>query len=123
MADNFHFDITGAPLFDCLNIAFLGSPSRKASHWIIESRENELPVLILSWREGKNTVQFPSPMNAEDCEPFITAWLRSIDYGSEPDHDGDNSKGWRVYNEMWGRINNSTYSFVAIEPVWLMHGK
>lgn len=122
-SDNFHFDITGATLFDCLNIAWNGSPGRKATHWIIEEREGFPIRLILTWNEGKNTIPFPAPMTVEDCEPFIMAWLRTIEYGAQPDHDGDNSKGWRVYNESWGRIQNHTYSFVAIEPVWLMHGK
>jgi hypothetical protein len=27
----------------------------------------------------------------------VTAWLEEVDYGEEPDHDGANGKGWRVY--------------------------
>lgn len=122
MADNFHFDITGAPLFDCLNIAWIGAPGRKATNWVVEHRENK-SRLILAWSEDINFIKLPVPMSAEECEPFVMAWLRTADYGESPDHDGDNSKGWRVYNEAWGRIEGYTYSFVAIEPVWLMYGK
>lgn len=123
-ADNFHFDITGARLYDCLNIAFGGAPGSKATHWIIHNRENSVPRMILCWNEDEGTHPLPAPMSVEDCEPFVMAWLRMVDYGEGPDIDGSVSKGWRVYNELWGKIDGfNTYSFVAIEPAWLMHGK
>lgn len=122
-ADNFHFDITGAKLFDCLNIAFLGSPSGKATHWIVEEKEGNPQRLLLGWNKDKDMTPFPAPMSVEECEPFILSWLRTVDYRKELDHDGDNSKGWRIYNESWGKINGYTYSFVAIEPIWLIYGK
>lgn len=68
---------------------------------------------------------FPFKMKrVEDLLPFVTGWLKETDYGNEPDHDGSNGKGWRVYNHNWGQvIGCGSYSFVAIEPAWAMYGK
>lgn len=55
--------------------------------------------------------------------PFIEAWLKEADYGSQPDTDGHNSKGWRIFNEGWGHVCGMWQAFVAIEPEWLTYGK
>lgn len=141
MSDNFHFDLTGVSLDVCLDVAFSGSPSRKAVAWAVQEKFEADPDkrwekstnrrLVLFWHEsaknggGDCDVQLlPAPMTAEQSVPFVKAWLQSEDYGSQPDHDGNNGKGWRVYNESWTHIDRAgSYSFVAIEPVWLMYGK
>lgn len=62
-------------------------------------------------------------IDAEHVWPMIEAWLDDTSYGTQPDHDGDNDKGWRIYNEAWGHVAGLWQAFAAIEPVWLMYGK
>lgn len=141
MPDNFHFDLTGVPLDTCLKIAFDSTPGKKAVAWAVQEAFTADPNkswekssrrrLILFWHEnakkdgGDCDVQMlPAPMDVEAAVPFVKSWLRAENYGGQPDHDGDNGQGWRVYNEAWTKIERAgSYSFVAIEPVWLMYGK
>lgn len=39
--------------------------------------------------------------------------------------DGDiaTSKGWRIFNDQWGRVGDTWYAFVAIQPAWMLYGK
>lgn len=60
---------------------------------------------------------FPCPLNADEVEPLIRAWLRGCEYPPEPDHDGDNVKGWTVSN---GERYDMAF---AIEPTWMTQGK
>lgn len=120
MADNFQFDITGAPLKQCLDIAILGAPGKKVVGWRVDEKPNRL---VLYWSNNEGATPLPAPLSGEALLGFVQAWLESVEYGSEPDHDGSNSRGWRVYNEQWGQVAGNFYAFAAIEPVWLMHGK
>lgn len=79
--------------------------------------------LILFWTKHESMTPLPAPMSAEDAVSFVKAWLAATDYGSEPDHDGDNGKGFRIYNEAWTHVAGLWEAFVAIEPVWMMYGK
>lgn len=133
--DNFHFDMTGVPLADALKIAFCGSPGNKAVGWSVLDADDTETVegqhghtssrkrLVLFWHESGGGTPLPAPMDAEAAIPFIKAWLAEADYGKQPDHDGDNGKGWRIYNEAWGHVARNHYAFVAIEPEWIMYGK
>lgn len=134
MSDNFHFDLTGVPLDKCLEIAC--SSSRKIVGYRVQTESDDTfrgreweprtkaGRFILFWAEGaKDMVHLPAKMDQEQIIPLIKAWLSEADYGREPDHDGDNGKGWRVYNEAWGHVNGEWQAFCAIEPVWLMYGK
>lgn len=124
-SDTFHFDIAGAPLKESLEIAFLGSPSKKATHWKVEERLGEYPRFLLAWspNTGKDFNPFPGALGTEELIGIIRHWLVDADYGREPDHDGDNRKGWRVYNESWAHIGTNHYVFAAIEPHWNVYGK
>lgn len=74
-------------------------------------------------KETVTSTVLPFPLDLNTSISFAWHWLTtSADYGNEPDHDGDNGKGWRVYNENWGRVG-SFYGFVAIKPAWAMYGK
>lgn len=82
--------------------------------------------LVLYWTKPSNCKDFQAglfPLNLEQAVAMILGWLESVDYGREPDHEGDNSKGWRVYNEAWGHVDNQWEAFAAVEPVWAIHGK
>lgn len=125
--DNFHFDITGAPLDKSLDIAFT---EHNAIGWAEMDGEQSAKRLVLFWSDSgvtNHNVQFqrfPSPIRSvEEIEPIIKGWLKDADYGREPDHDGDNGKGWRVYNESWTHVAGMWQAFVAIEPCWIWYGK
>lgn len=142
MSDNFHFDLTDVPLTLCLQVAFGPTPmfgkGCTAIGWAEVPAQADHSVPSKTWGAGKDTPlrlvlfrypndamqPFPSPMTAEQVQPMVEAWLAQATYGPEPDHDGSNEKGWRVYNEEWTHVATfRTSAFVAIEPIWLLHGK
>ena len=41
----------------------------------------------------------------------------------DADHDGDNSVGFRMFNEVWAMVDGDHHAFIAIKPVYLWHGK
>lgn len=123
MPDNYRFDLTGIDLETCMKVAFGDVPGGKAEGWKTYTDEGNR-ILVLCWSEhSSGMTPLPAPMNAEEAVVFVRSWLRSVPYPKEPDHDGSNSKGWRVYNEKWGHVRGGHYDFVAIEPTWLWHGK
>ena len=88
---------------------------------------NNKPRLVLFWatpsnEEGYNA--FPAKLSAENVGPIIERWLSEQDYGREPDHDGDNGKGWSMWNDAWGHIEGHGWqACAAIAPEWQMYGK
>lgn len=146
MSDNFHFDLTGVPLSLSLQIATLHHKAigyreqvrTRGEKWGVQVPSTEIegfgrmrpkPIdvrLILFWSDQNVHTpinRFPAVMGADELEIVIRAWLNERNYGSQPDHDGDNDKGWRIYNEGWGHVNSEYQAFAAVEPVWLMYGK
>lgn len=121
--NDFRFDITSDQnLEDILKIAF--SRQSKAEVWRVDGKR-----LIIGWY-NENTYHrdspwnaFMSPMKSEELVPMVISWLKSQDYGREPDTDGSNRKGFHVYNEAWGHIGGDPYAFIAIEPEWITYGK
>jgi len=82
--------------------------------------------LIFFWckQEGvKDLVPFPFKMDAAACAEFASRWLAEADYGPEPDHDGSNGRGWRLYNESWGHIDEEYSAIIAVAPNWAWFGK
>lgn len=79
--------------------------------------------LIFYWTECKDATKLPFTLDVAGAADFAGRWLAEQDYGGQPDHDGDNGKGWRLYNEDWGRIGSQWEAFVAIKPEWAMYGK
>jgi len=72
---------------------------------------------------GGDKITLPFKMDADGAADFARRWLEEADYGREPDHDGDNGKGWRLYNEAWGHIDEDRYAVIAVAPAWAMYGK
>jgi hypothetical protein len=146
-ADNYRFDITAyedgessGMLRLCLRVAFAGHST--ATHWSTEDgvlakttigrfkpEWQKPPRLILHWTSGlsdgdpEKLIPFLAPQSYEFCVGSVQAWLEGVDYANEPDHDGDNSRGWRIYNEVWGHVGGHRGAICAVEPAWLMHGK
>lgn len=86
-------------------------------------RDDGTPTLILLWAKGNNTQPLPYTLDLNGTIHFIDGWLNTVEYGPQPDHDGDNSKGFRVFADFWGQVANQTYGFIGVQPVWAMHGK
>ena len=118
MADNFHFDVTGAPLGQSLAIAT--SQYSKVYGWSVD---NDGRRLVLYWTDSAEATPLPAPLQGGALEAFVRSWLQAVDYGTEPDIDGSVSRGWRIYNEAWAQVASRWQAFVAIEPAWLLHGK
>jgi hypothetical protein len=79
--------------------------------------------LILYWAESPKMTKLPFPMTISQASDFVLGWLEHANYGEEPDHDGHNRHGWRIFNESWGHIGGEWQAFVVIEPVWAEFGK
>ncbi len=62
----------------------------------------------------------PFKMGLTAAVDFAWPWLEQAERGKAPDHDGDNEKGWRVYNESWAHVAGLWEATVAVEPYWLM---
>ncbi len=142
--NNFKLDVVSLEKFDfqhALEIALNNSPGKKATHYAVidykakvnEWMNKEAPrkTLLLFWTGDEyfkpTPSAFPAKMGCEALIPFVENWLKEVwkdnPPGQEPDQDGDNYKGWRIFNEEWGHLAESHYAFVGIQPVWAMFGK
>lgn len=125
--DNFHIDITNSgDLTKAMEIAFEGAAGGKAEAYAIDPKKG----LVFLWHKAEprtvsETIVFnlPFKLDATGAADFAKRWLAEQDYGQQPDHDGDNGEGWRLYNETWGHVEGYTYGFVAVKPAWIMYGK
>lgn len=87
--------------------------------------------LILAWHKDDRFTGLPAGMSAKTILPLVTSYLESpeaadvelTDWDENEDHDGSNSKGWRVYCEDWGHVDGCFYAICAIKSVYLWHGK
>lgn len=140
--DNFRFDMIcegDKTLAAALALAFHGH-SKGAAGYIIRpahekfvheqyehlnkpKRPDRLIFLWSGYEKAEGYVAFPFDMDAAGCADFAIRWLATVDYGRAPDHDGDNEKGWRVYNEAWGHVEDLHAAIIAIAPAWAMYGK
>lgn len=128
--DNFHLDITSEgreSLELALRIAF--GQHNKAVAYLVDPKKG----LVFFWHADKNEKglqTLPFKLDAIGATDFAVRWLAEAEYGPEPGHDGSNGKGWRVYNDRWGRVSYPdnehsgwSYSFVAVLPCWAWYGK
>lgn len=82
-----------------------------------------IQTLIFYWTEDKDATLLPFPLDLKGAMSFVNGWLNHANYGVQPDHDGDNGKGFRVFVEDWGHVLHNWKAFVAIQPTWAMYGK
>lgn len=148
--DNFHIDITSEGK-EALDTALkLAMRYTSATHFAVREAQagerHEAPEgfkyphmldwkygkapkpfrLVLYWSGSENTSDVQPllfPLTKDNITDFVWSWLSAQDYGREPNHDGHNGKGWRVYCEGWGHVDNHWSAFVAISPTWAMYGK
>ena len=115
--DNFRIDITSEGDESLKKVLGLFRYKQVAGYSIKDNK------LVLYWTKSSKATMFPFMMNLDEIAVFVLGWLRSASYGQKPDIDGDCGKGWRIYNEDWGRVDGDWEAFCAIEPVWALYGK
>lgn len=120
-------------------LAFAFSETDAACAWEVRDmprpsqyreRESVLVPTLLLYSTGvlhnghENLTRFLTPFpRYEIVTKLVWAWLETVAYGPQPDHDGSNGKGWRVFNEAWGHVAQERFAFCAIQPVWAMYEK
>ena len=141
--DNRQIDVTSQgreALALAMEIIWDNAPGGKATHYRVMNLRRQIgdgldeklvedpdgtPTMILLWHEEGNqeSSEMAYPHSREQATGFVRGWLGSVEYGPEPDHDGSNGKGWRVFNEYWGHVAGYRYAIVAVQPAWAMYGK
>jgi hypothetical protein len=135
MSDNFRFDIASdGDITPWLRLV-MHSPAvswREVTVTTAATAGHMAPVVqtpavfIIRWADKSthpDANPFPVPMNADQIGALVTAWLETAKYPPAPDHDGDNKRGWHLYNEQWGHVGNDHYAIAAIAPSWQTYGK
>lgn len=98
------------------------SDQKKFEGYAIDTNNGR--IVFFGYKGHKDATPFPTSMSGDFCAQLAIGWLKEARYPAEPDHDGDNSKGWLCYTENWGHIE--PYGFeasLAVEPHWLIYGK
>lgn len=85
-------------------------------------------AMVLLWHEdsvrGVKASQLPFALTVESGIEFLWSWLQTADFGSQPDHDGSNGRGFIVTSgDFWGHVEGCRYAFVGVYPDWQMYGK
>ena len=94
----------------------------RATHYLKTTLNNE-PTLIFFWaKEGEN-IELPFGLDEKGVVNAISGWLLYLEYGPEPDHDGHNERGWRIFTDNWGFVGKFRNAIVAVQPSWAMFGK
>lgn len=139
--DNFHIDVVSdddTAFGQAMAIAF--GKRRTATHFAVITVPNGgvhggagdgiqcKTLVFLAFSDGApvNATRFVAPLSAEHATIQARLWLESLPdecWGCEPDHDGHNRKGWRVFVETWGRVAGLWGTIVAVQPAWAMYGK
>lgn len=124
MMDNFH-----------INVISEGRDNLKRCFEIILDKYTRITGYRISLEKGliflqyddltynKDNMKLPFTLDVDGATDFAMRWLSAQDYGNEPDHDGDNGKGWQIYTEGWGHVGSDYHSVCAVKPAWAMYGK
>lgn len=94
-----------------------------------ENKKTKFKHLVLHWvnndrKDERRVNLFPYEFNTQQAIEFCWGWLEKepVAY-KQPDHDGDNDKGFHLFTESWGQVNSDYTAFIAIKPIWAMYGK
>ncbi len=114
--DNFEINVISEgdkQLLQALELAF---GKHTAVGWSAKNGQ-----LVFYRYESSEMIPLPYGMEADQAFQFAKGWLeKSAKWGKEPDHDGDNGKGWRVFNQQSGFTHSV---LVAVAPEWAQYGK
>jgi hypothetical protein len=131
MADNFHVTIKADMKYLTAALAVALAGNKKLWGYSIDSYPfpdyehmsmRDIPKnglrFVLCPRQIEGASPFPVLLSPEMCADIIEQWLITVDYGTQPDHDGDNYKGFYLTT-----TGNYISSRVEIRPCWMMYGK
>ena len=120
--DNFRIDVTAEGVEALVKCFELCCHERIAAYRVCEDPKK--PRMFLYWTDSEKATSFIVNLPPHLVAQQVHCWLmEQVDYPTAPDHDGDNHKGFRFYNEDWGHVDGEWQAFAAIEPVWAMYGK
>lgn len=89
-----------------------------------QEHPNGTQTLILLWAAEPDASKLPYTMSVAQAFELVKGWLSEAGVpGPEPDHDGDNGAGWRIFTGPWGKVAGSSYGIIGIQPAWAMYGK
>lgn len=125
--DNFKIDVVSEGAADLALAMQLAVGERKVVGYAILPKKG----MVLFWAHrpaaDKEYRSLPFEMDWQKATDFARNWLGSASVrewdGAEPDHDGDNGKGFHLYNEDWGHVAGMWGAIVAVKPAWAMYGK
>lgn len=117
--DNRILSVNGAGRERLQTVLALAEYDKAIGYWADGKR------FVLFAYKHEEMVPFPTDLSLDTCANLVGEWLGSkAEFGPEPDHDGDNERGWHCYTEDWGHVEPfGSSAFVAVEPCWLMQGK
>ncbi|MBF5006975.1 hypothetical protein [Diaphorobacter caeni] len=101
---------------------YYGEPTHRHCTENVEDSTG-VPTMILLWSAERDAVPLPTPMGLGAMTDVVAGWLKDVPRGREPDHDGSNGHGWRVFTEAWGYVFGHHCAIVGIQPAWAMYGK
>lgn len=79
---------------------------------------------VLFKYSSEKMTEFPCPLDIDSVVPVIVSWFENLDYGREPDIDGDVEEALLCSVDGWGHIDGFGYeACFKIEPYWFMYGK
>lgn len=95
--------------------------------------DEEKGIVLFKYSHDKCN-DFMSPMDANGLTEMLWKWLQDSKQAEEfkiteswdkdIDHDGSNSRGWRLYTEDWGVIGKFSHgSYLAFVPRYNWYGK
>lgn len=119
MADNAVLKVSGESL-DRLKVVMGLTGNREAKGFATDDEKG----IVFFWADHEKMTPFPTPLGMDRCAEIASDWLEKATYGKQPDHDGDNEKGWLCYRDGWGHIDTFGWqAFIAVKPLWMMYGK
>lgn len=81
--------------------------------------KTDLGKLLLYDYQHDGAKDLPYPMGIYEATAFAWGWIKANSpVDKQPDHDGDNSKGFHLIADSW--LDNH---LVSVESIWAMYGK
>lgn len=124
--DNFHFDVSSCAedhLSLALELAFSGDCQRMAIGYVRKEIKGIDTLVLLSYNKYPNSIPFPAPLDVYDSTIIVRSFLKNTKSQEQPDHDGYNKLGFRVFNNEWAKVDGIDGSICGIQPAWLVYSK
>lgn len=104
-------------------VVYVGSSPTNYHYTDLSPAADGVPTLILARSYDAGMLPLPYPMSMNEAIPFVYGWLKNANPGPQPDHDGHNEEGWRLFNTNLSGGAECRNALFAVQPVWAMYGK